>query len=104
DPKRVIKSHIPTANAPVRIVVQERHNQEATVSNPRLKRGRPPGSKDKQPRKVKGAKTKVRIPDMAATDLTRDPAARTSTDQDDGPDVPTNDPRDAKDHGTDVTD
>src|SRR5690606_25696108 len=104
DSKRVIKSHIPAANAPVRIVVQEGHNQEATVSNPRLKRGRPPGSTDMQPRKVKGAKTKVGIPDLVVTDRTRDPATRTSTDQDDGLDVPINDPRDAKDHGTDVPD
>ena len=53
DPKRVTKSYIPAANAPIRIDVQEGHNQVATESRQRLKRGRPIGSKDKNPRKTK---------------------------------------------------
>ena len=47
------KSHVPTVNAPVRIDVQEGHNQVTTESRQRLKRGRPIGSKDKNPRKQK---------------------------------------------------
>ena len=53
DPKRVTKSYIPAANAPIRIDVQEGHNQVATESRQRLKHGRPIGSKDKNPRKTK---------------------------------------------------
>ena len=53
DPKRVTKSYIPAANAPIRIDVQEGHNQVATESRQRLKCGRPIGSKDKNPRKQK---------------------------------------------------
>ena len=45
DPKRVTKSYIPAANAPIRIDVQEGHNQVATESRQRVKRGRPIGSK-----------------------------------------------------------
>ena len=41
DPKNVIKSYIPAANAPIRIDVQEGHNQVATVSRQRMKHGRP---------------------------------------------------------------
>ncbi|CAA7024739.1 unnamed protein product [Microthlaspi erraticum] len=55
DPKRVTKSHIPAENAPIRINVSEGHNQIATESKARQKRGRPIGSKDKNPRKRKGA-------------------------------------------------
>ena len=51
--KRVTKSYIPAANAPIRIDVKEGHNQVATDSRQRLKRGRPIGSKDKNPRKTK---------------------------------------------------
>ena len=53
DPKRVTKSYIPAANAPIRIDVQEGHNQVATESRTRLKHGRQIGSKDKNPRKTK---------------------------------------------------
>ncbi|KAL1223093.1 Retrovirus-related Pol polyprotein from transposon TNT 1-94 [Cardamine amara subsp. amara] len=53
DPKRVTKSYIPAVNAPIRIDVQEGHNQVATESKARLKRGRPLGSKDKNTRKSK---------------------------------------------------
>ena len=57
DPKRVTKSYIPACNAPISIDVQDGHNQVATESKARLKRGRPIGSKDKRPRKLKkGAK------------------------------------------------
>ena len=53
DPKRVTKSHVPAINAPIRIDVQE---GQSTESKTRLKRGRPIGSKDKNPRKRKGTK------------------------------------------------
>jgi len=55
DPKRVTMSHIRTVNAPVRMNVQEGQNQHANESKARLKHGRPIGSKDKNPRKRKGA-------------------------------------------------
>jgi len=56
DPKKVTKSHIPAVNAPIRIEVPEGPgNSIANGSNTRLKRGRPIGSKDKIPRKRKGA-------------------------------------------------
>ncbi|GJQ91780.1 copia protein [Tanacetum coccineum] len=53
--KRIIKSHIPAANAPVKIDVPKEHSKIANESKARLKRGRPIGSKDKNPRKKKGA-------------------------------------------------
>ncbi|KAJ9552242.1 hypothetical protein OSB04_016287 [Centaurea solstitialis] len=55
DPKRVTKSHVPTANAPIKIDVPEGQNNMSNESRARLKRGRPLGSKDKNPRKKKGA-------------------------------------------------
>jgi len=55
DPKRVTKSHIPAENAPVRIEVPEGQVAQASESTARQKRGRPIGSKDKNPRKRKGA-------------------------------------------------
>ena len=51
----MIKSHIPAANAPIRINIPKGQNQTANESKARLKRGRPIGSKDKNPRKRKGA-------------------------------------------------
>ncbi|KAG8498491.1 hypothetical protein CXB51_004897 [Gossypium anomalum] len=56
DPKKVTKSYIPAVNAPIKLDVLEGQNLVATESNTRLKRGRPIGSKDKNPRKKKGAK------------------------------------------------
>ena len=56
DPKRVTKSHIPTANAPIRIVVPEGQLITANEIKGQLKRSRPVGSKDTNPRKRKGAK------------------------------------------------
>ncbi|GJT27352.1 disease resistance CC-NBS-LRR class family protein [Tanacetum coccineum] len=53
DSKRVTKSHIPAVNAPVKIDVQEGQPHIGNESNARLKRGRPVGSKDKNPRKKK---------------------------------------------------
>ena len=53
DPKRVTKSHVLAINAPIRIDIQE---GQSTESKTRLKRGRPIGSKDKNPRKRKGTK------------------------------------------------
>ena len=55
DPKKVTKSHIPAENAPIRIDVQAEKFVKASDTEPRLKRGRPVGSKDKNPRKRKGA-------------------------------------------------
>ena len=56
DPKRVTKSHIPAANAPIRIVVPEGQLITANEIKGQLKRGRPVGSKDTNPCKRKGAK------------------------------------------------
>ena len=56
DPKIVTKSHIPIANAPIRIVVPEGQLITANEIKGQLKRGRPVGSKDTNPRKRKGAK------------------------------------------------
>ncbi|CAA7041511.1 unnamed protein product [Microthlaspi erraticum] len=55
DTKLVTKSHIPAANAPARIEIpHERAKADDTrESKTRLKRGRPVGSKDKNPRKRK---------------------------------------------------
>ena len=65
DPKRVTKSYIPAPNAPIRIDVQEGHNQVATESRQRfkrLRRGRPICSKDKNPRKTKkGAENETEV-------------------------------------------
>ena len=62
DPKRVTKSYIPAANTPIRIDVQEGHNQVATESRQRLKRGRPIASKAKIPRKTKkGAYNETKV-------------------------------------------
>lgn len=55
DPNRVTKSHIPAENAPIKIDVPEGQYQTASESRARMKRGRPIGSKDKNPRKRKGA-------------------------------------------------
>lgn len=56
DTKRVKKSHVPTANAPARIEISK-GKFDGNISNEskaRLKRRRPIGSKDKNPRKKKG--------------------------------------------------
>ncbi|KAM2842345.1 hypothetical protein PS2_030496 [Malus domestica] len=55
DAMKVTKSHIPTTNAHARIDVLVRQNKVAVndSSGARLKRGRPPGSKDSAPRKRK---------------------------------------------------
>nr|GEY15353.1 hypothetical protein [Tanacetum cinerariifolium] len=52
----VTKSHIPAANAPARVEIQNKQagNNIAQESQKRLKRGRPISSKDKNPRKRKG--------------------------------------------------
>ncbi|KAJ9558153.1 hypothetical protein OSB04_012767 [Centaurea solstitialis] len=55
DPKRVTMSHVPAANAPIKIDVPKGQNNMSNESRARLKRGRPLGSKDKNPRKKKGA-------------------------------------------------
>ena len=48
--KMVTKSHIPAANAPIRIDIPIGQSNIANESQTRLKRGRPVGSKDKNPR------------------------------------------------------
>ncbi|KAM2372272.1 hypothetical protein ACFX1X_047017 [Malus domestica] len=55
DASKVTKSHIPAANAPARIDVPVGQNKVAAndSSSARLKRGRPPSSKDSAPRKRK---------------------------------------------------
>jgi hypothetical protein len=53
DPKKVTKSHVPAANAPIRIDVPNGQPLVANESKTRMKRGRPIGSKDKNPRKEK---------------------------------------------------
>ncbi|XP_070033032.1 uncharacterized protein [Nicotiana tomentosiformis] len=55
DLPRVTKSHIPAANAPIRVDIPVGQLIKANNFKPRLKRGRPIGSKDKNPRKRKGA-------------------------------------------------
>ncbi|GKA97132.1 hypothetical protein Tco_0825026 [Tanacetum coccineum] len=54
--KRVTKSHISAANAPSRVEIPNKQagDNVAQKSQERLKRGRPIGSKDKNPRKRKG--------------------------------------------------
>ncbi|GKE07279.1 hypothetical protein Tco_1399297 [Tanacetum coccineum] len=56
DTKRVTKSHIPTANASARVEIPNKQAGDNITqeSQKRLKRGRPIGSKDKNPRKRKG--------------------------------------------------
>ena len=54
--KRVTKSHIPVANAPIRIDILVGESNIANESQTRLKRGRPVGSKDKNPRMRKREK------------------------------------------------
>ena len=49
-------SHIPAANAPIRIVVPEGQLITANKIKGQLKRDKPVGSKDTNPRKRKGAK------------------------------------------------
>lgn len=51
--KRITKSHIPAANVPVRIEISKgpSTNVIASESQTHLNRGRPLGSKDKNPRK-----------------------------------------------------
>ena len=58
DPNKVLKSHIPTVNAPahIEIPIGDLGNAIASTSKPCLKRGRPIGSKDSFPRKRKSNK------------------------------------------------
>jgi len=55
--KRVTKSYIPAVNAPALIEIPKGQSENAVTneSKTRLKRGRPIGSKDKNPQKRKGA-------------------------------------------------
>ena len=56
DTKKVSKSYIPAANAPARIEIPEikPEGKDTHESKTRQKRGRPIGSKDKNPRRRKG--------------------------------------------------
>jgi len=58
DPKSVTKSYIRAANAPIKIDVRVGQSNMANESQPRMKRGGPIGSKDKNPRVRKEAKSK----------------------------------------------
>ncbi|PHT82023.1 hypothetical protein T459_15038 [Capsicum annuum] len=51
DLSRITKSQIPAANAPIRVDVPIGQLSNANESKPHLKRGRPIGSKDKNPKK-----------------------------------------------------
>ena len=55
DLKRVTKSHVPFVNVPAQIEISKL-NDVASTSKAHLKRGRPMGSEDKNPRKRKGTK------------------------------------------------
>ncbi|GJS95795.1 hypothetical protein Tco_0802763 [Tanacetum coccineum] len=57
DTKRVTKSHIPAGNASARVEIPNKQASDniAQESKKRLKRGRPIGSKDKNPHKRKGS-------------------------------------------------
>ena len=61
DNKKIMKSHIPAANTPARIVVSigQSINLVANDSKPCLKHGRPVSAKDKIPRKRKIQKKKI---------------------------------------------
>ena len=68
DSKKVTKSHVPTANAPIKVDVPVGQTNEIMA---RMKRGRPIGSKDKNPRKRKGANNENgRVEDMIISDKT----------------------------------
>ncbi|KAL0342624.1 UNVERIFIED_CONTAM: Retrovirus-related Pol polyprotein from transposon RE1 [Sesamum calycinum] len=54
-PERVTKSHVPVANAPIKIDVPVEQAKIANKPKTHLKRGRSIGSKDKNSRKRKGA-------------------------------------------------
>ena len=53
DTTKVTKSHVPAVNTPARIHVPEEHGENDNNA-PRLKRGRPLGSRDVAPRKKRG--------------------------------------------------
>ena len=56
DTKRVTKSYIPAANAPARIEILEIKSEDKDTHESKTcqKRGKPVGSKDKNPQKRKG--------------------------------------------------
>ena len=56
DIKRVTKSHIHAANAPIRIDIPVGQSNIANESQTRVKRGRPVSSKDKNPQMRKKEK------------------------------------------------
>ncbi|KAK7302565.1 hypothetical protein RJT34_13457 [Clitoria ternatea] len=64
DPKRVTKSYIPAVNTPIKIDIPEGQSKFANEFEAKIKRGRPVGSKDKNPRKRKVNKEDGRIEDI----------------------------------------
>ena len=73
DLKRIAKSHIPTENVPIRIDVPKGPSTSviANESKAHLKRGRPLGSKDRNPRKrkINGQDDTTKDPHVKAQDL-----------------------------------
>ena len=68
DSKKVTKSHVPADNAPIKVDVPVGQTNEIMA---RMKRGRPIGSRDKNPRKRKGANNENgRVEDMIISDKT----------------------------------
>ena len=61
DIAKVIKSHIPTLNAPTMIVLPKKKPEAIDQSGSCLKRGRPIWSKDVAPHKIKGINQKVTL-------------------------------------------
>ena len=81
DTNRVTKSHIPAANAPARVEIPSKaiDNKIAHESQKRLKRGRPIGSKDKNPRKRKALVKEI---DHKENDLDKTVNTETSHEKD----------------------
>src|SRR5690606_4701736 len=95
DPKRVTKSYVPACNAPISIGAQGGPSQAATETRPQDKRGRPKGSKDKNPRKTKKGARNDNTSEVVET--VQD---KTMADHD----VPNTATRDAGPHGTNGSD
>lgn len=73
DPKGVTKSYVPAANTPIKIDVPVGQSKVANESEAKMKRGRPIGSKDKNPRKRKrNKKEDGRIEDIEVPEESSD--------------------------------
>ena len=68
DNQKIVQSHVPAANTPARIdiPIDGCNPPAAELAVPQLKRGRPPGSKDKVPRKRKTPGNNKTIPPQIA--------------------------------------